>query len=47
MREKEAEYNCFDFLKEGKDSNFDNAMKSIDSMFNGLFKDDKKKDPVF
>ena len=47
MREKEEEYNCFDFLKEGKDSNFDNAMKSIDSMFNGLFKDDKKKDPVF
>lgn len=47
MRETEEEYNCFDFLKEGKDTNFDSAMKSIDSMFNGLFKDEKKKDPVF
>jgi hypothetical protein len=35
MKEDE-EYNCFDFLK-GDDMNFDDAMKSIDSMYDGLF----------
>lgn len=33
--------NCFDFLKEGHDKEFDTAMKSIDSMYDNLFNSDK------
>lgn len=33
-------YNCFDFLNEGNDKQFDSAMNSITDMYDNLFSSD-------
>lgn len=36
-----SHHSSFDFLKEGRDKEFDKAMNSIDAMYDNLFNGDK------
>lgn len=37
--EKNKDSHHFDFLKEGNDNEFDKAMKSMESLYDDMFKD--------